>query len=304
MATGFDDRLRLEPESASPARARRFVEDVLVRSGHEAVLETALLLTSELVTNAVLHGQGSDIGVTVRVDGGVRVEVHDNGPGIPSPKHYADDAGTGRGLLLVEAMSTAWGVEVIGHGKTVWFEVDAPGDMVIPDVDLDDWPDLDDVAVPRTPPGLDLVPIELRGVPLELQRRTREHYDELWREFALVRSREPDNRDTVPARLLDLIEELARQYNSFTAATSEEMTAALERGETSIDVHYELPRTVGPACEHFDALLDEADDYCRAGELLTLATPPDIAAYRRWFLCEFIVQAAGGPVTPWPQYGR
>ena len=54
------------------------------------------------------------------------------------------------------------------------------------------------------------------------------------------------------------------------------------------------------AAAEFDALLDEADDYCRAGEtLLTLATPAPALAFRRWFLGEFVRQAAGEPPRPW-----
>ncbi|MDP8936487.1 MAG: hypothetical protein M3O23_01920, partial [Actinomycetota bacterium] len=45
-----------------------------------------------------------------------------------------------------------------------------------------------------------------------------------------------------------------------------------------------MPAEVGPAAAEFNRLLDEADEFCRAGDLLTLATPPDTAAFRRWFL--------------------
>jgi hypothetical protein len=50
-------------------------------------------------------------------------------------------------------------------------------------------------------------------------------------------------------------------------------------------------------------MLDEVDEFCRQGKhLLTLATPPELVAYRRWYLGEFIAQLAGRPATPWPDY--
>jgi hypothetical protein len=47
-------------------------------------------------------------------------------------------------------------------------------------------------------------------------------------------------------------------------------------------------------------MLDEADAFCRGGDLLMLATPDDQVAFRRWFLAEFVTQLGGGAPTPWP----
>jgi anti-sigma regulatory factor (Ser/Thr protein kinase) len=81
------------------------------------------LLTSELVTNAVLHAR---TGITVRVvrnETGVRVEVADTCPTLPTTRLYSEDAVTGRGLQLVESLATAWGVEPGQGCKVLWFEV-------------------------------------------------------------------------------------------------------------------------------------------------------------------------------------
>ena len=118
--------MRLLPESASAARARRFVESVLHTSGRADLAstgETAALLTSEVVTNAVLHAAGAiDVHVDLCVDV-VRVSVSDEGRGLPVRKSDSSDATTGRGLLLVERLAHRWGVDRHEHGKTVWFEV-------------------------------------------------------------------------------------------------------------------------------------------------------------------------------------
>lgn len=82
---------------------------------------------TELVTNAVLHA-GTDVRVALRRDEDtLRVEVADGSAAAPARRRYADDAQTGRGLLLLDALATSWGVDPLpaGEGKVVWFEVDA-----------------------------------------------------------------------------------------------------------------------------------------------------------------------------------
>jgi two-component sensor histidine kinase len=91
------------------------------------VVEAALLLTSELVTNAVLYAAGT-INVDVDLDlTAVRVEVADANEQPPTPRDAAPEDTSGRGLHLVEAMARAWGVEQErADGKVVWFELDVP----------------------------------------------------------------------------------------------------------------------------------------------------------------------------------
>ncbi|WP_024285779.1 ATP-binding protein [Cellulomonas sp. KRMCY2] len=85
------------------------------------------LLSSELLANAVLHGTtGTAIGVQIRHDDVVvRVSVSDGGTTEPVVLHNEPTAPNGRGMAIVEAMSTRWGVQAhSGGGKTVWFELD------------------------------------------------------------------------------------------------------------------------------------------------------------------------------------
>lgn len=109
----------------SVSAARRFVAAALRR--HEAVpetIDTACLLTSELVTNALVHA-GSRVSLTVNVAGrGVRVEVGDTSGADAKPRSIGADAVAGRGLHIVEAMSSRWGTNATGEGKRVWFELD------------------------------------------------------------------------------------------------------------------------------------------------------------------------------------
>ncbi|MEU8761716.1 ATP-binding protein [Streptomyces sp. NPDC048659] len=86
--------------------------------------DVAELLTSELVTNALIHtGDGAVVTATVEPEQ-LRVEVRDFVPGLRPPRaRPADDDPHGRGLLLVRALADSWGVENREVGKVVWFEL-------------------------------------------------------------------------------------------------------------------------------------------------------------------------------------
>jgi DNA-binding NarL/FixJ family response regulator len=117
----------LEADTASAGAARRFVDEVLSRWRCDSLLDDVQLLVSELVTNAVVHA-GSEVEVAVRLlADAVRIEVIDRAPTMRlRPSDPPQDAESGRGLLLVETLATAWGVEPVEGGKAVWFEVARP----------------------------------------------------------------------------------------------------------------------------------------------------------------------------------
>jgi hypothetical protein len=88
--------------------------------------DTAVLLTSELVTNALTHGE-SPVTVAVSWSGEqLRIEVHDRSRYLPTPwpVHMAPDDETGRGLLLVDTLATDWGFYRTPGGKAVYFTLD------------------------------------------------------------------------------------------------------------------------------------------------------------------------------------
>ncbi|MDQ6797876.1 MAG: ATP-binding protein [Actinomycetota bacterium] len=118
--------MSLPAEPASAAAARRFVRDVLAAWGAGEFEDSAVLLTSELVTNALLHAR-SAAELHVRLAGGrLRVGVSDRTPVVPVRKRYGKEAATGRGILLVETMASAWGTDPNEGGKEVWFELTGP----------------------------------------------------------------------------------------------------------------------------------------------------------------------------------
>jgi anti-sigma regulatory factor (Ser/Thr protein kinase) len=114
---------RFPASLTSPGDARRFVGGLLVGVTTAGVIAEATLLTSELVTNALVHA-GSPMVVKVVVAGAsFRIEVSDSGAGIPAVASVDPTAVGGRGLALVRDMSSAWGVTQHGTGKTVWFSL-------------------------------------------------------------------------------------------------------------------------------------------------------------------------------------
>lgn len=86
---------------------------------------TLELLVSEVVTNAVLHARSKISVLIERVGGVLRVSVHDSSSRLPVRKPLDPMVESGRGLNIVDALATRWGVDVDGRspGKTVWFEV-------------------------------------------------------------------------------------------------------------------------------------------------------------------------------------
>lgn len=116
--------VELNPKPASVRMARVFTAGVLGDDGVEAsVIELAVLLVSELVTNATVHAQ-SKVRVTVHVDSHwVRVEVDDEGTGEPQLGRSTPTQLKGRGLAVVDRLSTDWGTDRHERHKTVWFEI-------------------------------------------------------------------------------------------------------------------------------------------------------------------------------------
>lgn len=144
-----------------------------------------------------------------------------------------------------------------------------------------------------------LVDVRLLGYPVVVGLRSSQHYEEVFREFALLAASTATEADSVPARLLALVDALGRRYPRQERHEAER-DEAFRRGERQRDFTISVPRSAADASEALGAMLDEADDYCRAGMLLTLAAPDDVVAFRRWYLHEVTRQIHGAEPTPWP----
>lgn len=106
--------------------ARRFVTDALDELGRPDAAWAAQLIVSELATNVLLHAR-SAMEITVSATGGgVRLQVVDGSVAVPRMRSYNEQATTGRGLRLVQELSSTWGIEPVGTGKCIWVELAPP----------------------------------------------------------------------------------------------------------------------------------------------------------------------------------
>ncbi|GAA1122879.1 MULTISPECIES: ATP-binding protein [Streptomyces violaceusniger group] len=136
MERGLFLTKRLAPDDlAAVARVRAELRELLRHWGGPGRTDLAELLTSELVTNALVHtDRGAQVtaslgdGPGARVTGRLRVEVRDFVSRHPTLRDRpAEDSTSGRGLLLVHTLADAWGVRAHGVGKVLWFELEAEG---------------------------------------------------------------------------------------------------------------------------------------------------------------------------------
>ncbi len=318
------DRIVLAAEVASAPAARQWLGDLL----HDYPADQrsrAQLLVGELVANAVLHAD-TEVSVGVRADGTlVHVEVADRSMVPPVAKPFAPDASTGRGLLLVRRLSTAWGV--VGHeaGKVVWFEVgvEEPPSLVDPDatppvVDLASWPSLDalalrDAGVVQEPEPT--VAVLLLGAPVHLAVAAAAYYDELTREMKMALEARgaaaagaAPHLDDVPAgsptleELVAAAAQIAPAGSSMTRAlamANDQWAEVLVAGSELVDMRIEIAEHAARQGVAVDRALDAVEQWCRSGGLLAMPAPEEVVAFRRWLLGEITGQYAGRAPIRW-----
>lgn len=123
-AMALEERLRLDATAGSPGIARDFVAAHLRRLGYDGIVASAALLTSELVTNAVLHAPGPFAVGFVDLGDGIVISVEDHDGDLPPAQRQEPWATGGRGLAIVDSIASAWGVAALpGDGKCVWFRL-------------------------------------------------------------------------------------------------------------------------------------------------------------------------------------
>ncbi len=117
-------RIDLPQHGTSVARARSFVRKLCDEAGLPSDLcDTAVLLTSETVTNAFRHASGPARLAVTAAAAGVLVEVGDDDPGLPRPRASDPEALSGRGLAILDLLASEWGSDLTPAGKVVWFRL-------------------------------------------------------------------------------------------------------------------------------------------------------------------------------------
>ncbi len=289
--------------------ARRWVRSTAASLDLVHLADDAELVTAELVTNAVLHA-GTAMRLSVEpVGDGLRIEVHDGAPdrlpvtsgtGLLELFELDDlddvtgglsaldvETMTGRGMTLVEAVTECWGVDVGVGTKAVWAEL-ATG--------CGDDDRARSAAVPATGaaavPG---VPVWVVGVPVRLVLTAAAQLDDLVRELGIT---------SLPTSLPPDIVDVAARFVTMTALVRDPFRvaarAAVERQQRLLDVTFTVGGEGVQALRGFLAVLEQITDLSVRGELLCLAPPPEIMAFRRWAVDEIARQAEGVAPTPCP----
>ncbi len=115
-------RVRLTREPAAAAEARRHVRAVILTWKVPVDPDIAVLLASDLVTNAITYGNGETLTLAIRCSRGhLRIDVYDPSRSLPKAEVEPTATETGRGLVLVAALSTEWGSFHTPAGKAVYF---------------------------------------------------------------------------------------------------------------------------------------------------------------------------------------
>ena len=144
----------------------------------------------------------------------------------------------------------------------------------------------------------DLRTVRLLRMPIALFLRAREHHDELIREFTLMAIRS-NTHPALPPRLRELVDILGRRFGATASRADMERDAAIERGDATVDLTYHVPASLAVDLQMLTQLMDDADDFCRMEQLLTLPRDRSMVAFGHWYNNEFLRQLDGLPPTPW-----
>jgi PAS domain S-box-containing protein len=285
----------LEADPRSVRSARQALREVMSRSGADELIDPAVLVVSELVTNALVHA-GTAVRLQLWASGqAVRVEVGDGAAHGPVRRQFAESAGTGRGLQLVDELSDRWGTTASTEGKTVWFEM---GDTLTGSGGLGE---------PGASPGAAgaTVEVTLRGVPLLMHVAWQQHAATLLREYLLYRLDEDPEILDKHAQASEAMNLLSQQLP--VPRMSDDPDALMgEAIEPYVSADEVVLRMSADSVQHFatlDALLGEAVAKARAGHFLSPPTQPEISEMRAW-ICAEVARQTNGVATSIPWVAR
>jgi hypothetical protein len=137
--------------------------------------------------------------------------------------------------------------------------------------------------------------VRLPGVPVDLYLEASRHMTEIVREFALISFGDRSGvTERVPDRLLALVENLRKHYATQTDAIRSQFEEAAAAGRSTVDVELPADEATVELTEDITELLDAADEFCRSGDLLTLASSPKVVAWRHWWRDQVVGQTRQG----------
>jgi anti-sigma regulatory factor (Ser/Thr protein kinase) len=297
-----ETRVRMVAQPASVPAVRRFVDDALTDWGRTDLIDDVGLSVTELATNATLHTDSSFFDVELRAQpDAVRVAVVDGGQAparlIASRAELAEldelaeleaESMTGRGLFIVSALASTWGIEDLPGGTRVWADFASGPECYEPT-----RPEVAGQAPEPAPPQAEVTVIELPGCPPELLLAHDDNLADVARELKLFGASH-DDPDAVRAAE-QIVEVVRLSALSWDAARLVARQALHDRQETvdvaiaSADVE-DLPRKVRVLRQAVGA----AEAMARRGELMTMPAAEPLQRWRDWVEAEMVGQATGG----------
>jgi hypothetical protein len=187
-------------------------------------------------------------------------------------------------------------VSTAPDGKVVWAELRADGDPAATSPSAPDPPTV--APAPPAAPGARRV--RFPAVPVDGYLELQAHNDALFRELELVSIElEGDDGARVAAPLADLVDQLYRRFQGQRDSYRDAVAAAQARGEATVELETTATAAAVSGARGYLALLEQADELCRAGLLLTPEPSPAVRALRAWFVEQMAAQVLDG-ATPTP----
>jgi hypothetical protein len=204
---------------------------------------------------------------------------------------------------VIATVSRAWGVEPARGGKVIWAELlldgSSPSTPASP-------PERGRTDGPKAGAAAGAHRVRYLDVPVADYLAMQEHNDALFRELQLIRIRmhtQGGEGAADPPRLISLVDRLLAQFRSQSDALRDEVAAAQARGAETVDLETAGFPAAVPAARAYVDLLEEADEFCRSGELLVPPPPERVRWLRRWFLEQMAAQLLDGAPPGRPDGG-
>ena len=290
-------QVELAPSSDSARAARLAVTDLLQEMGRSDLIDDATLIATELVANAVMHAR-TEMSLTVHPSGaGVRVTVTDSSNIMPRWTPASTSATAGRGLLLVERLSSRWAFEPLPDGgKSVWAEIDAASaspDDSSPDELLELWPDEPWPTSAVT--DADAVVEVAVDTDVAAMLASRAHTEELVRDLQLTLLNAAAS--SAPTESIQPVVDLARRLDSANEVFHEarrqmynQTVSAHKHGQARTTLRLKLHRSDAALALQWLQALDDADVLAASGALLLAPFPPELTAFRRHYIAAIVEQ--------------
>lgn len=291
-------------QPASVPAVRRFVDDALTTWGRVDLIDDVCLSATELATNATLHSQSTFFDVELRSTGdAVRVAVVDTGampaasiasradlePSVEDELDLDLESMTGRGLFIVSALASSWGIDELPGGTRVWADFATTGCA-----EATRQPVLSSTAPPAAPAqGAATSVIRLDGCPPDLLLAHDDNLADIARELKLFGA---GHADREAARIAEQIVEVVRLSALSWDAARLVAKQAVQEGLAEVDIAIATvePDLLPTRVQVLRRAVLAAEAMADQGLLMTMPAPAAVQEWRNWVEAEMTEQATSG----------